>query len=155
MWGRQSASGRALGVQKASFHLFDRCAQGAVFYRPHLGAPAASGRSTVKLPTLSSRGVGMNMRKSMWCLVALASLASNAATAGGGTIEGKVTGTGSTKPVMVYIENIPDQPAKKMAKQRMAQKDQSFKPPLVIMTAGTVVEFPNDDSVYHNVFSIT
>jgi len=35
----------------------------------------------------------------------------------------------------------------------VAQKDLAFRPPLLAIEAGTKVEFPNQDSTYHNIFS--
>jgi plastocyanin len=36
---------------------------------------------------------------------------------------------------------------------RMAQRNQQFAPGLLAILRGTVVEFPNEDDLYHNVFS--
>jgi hypothetical protein len=35
----------------------------------------------------------------------------------------------------------------------MAQKNLAFSPPLLPIRVGTKVEFPNEDDVYHNIFS--
>ena len=35
----------------------------------------------------------------------------------------------------------------------MAQQDTAFSPPLLVVPAGTTVEFPNQDAFFHNVFS--
>ena len=37
----------------------------------------------------------------------------------------------------------------------MRQRDTSFVPHLLAVTVGTTVEFPNDDQIYHNVFSLS
>jgi hypothetical protein len=35
------------------------------------------------------------------------------------------------------------------------QRDETFTPRVVAVTVGSDVEFPNDDSIYHNVFSLS
>jgi plastocyanin len=37
----------------------------------------------------------------------------------------------------------------------IAQRDEQFIPHLVAVTAGSSVDFPNDDSIFHNVFSLS
>lgn len=37
----------------------------------------------------------------------------------------------------------------------MDQRNETFVPHLLAITAGTVVEFPNSDRIYHNVFSLS
>lgn len=38
---------------------------------------------------------------------------------------------------------------------RMDQKDETFVPHVLAIVAGTVVDFPNNDETYHNVFSLS
>jgi plastocyanin len=38
---------------------------------------------------------------------------------------------------------------------RLAQKDQSFQPRVVVVPVGGTVDFPNLDAIYHNVFSVS
>lgn len=42
----------------------------------------------------------------------------------------------------------------KPAKARLIQKDKQFHPHLLILPAGSSVEFPNEDPIFHNVFSL-
>lgn len=44
-------------------------------------------------------------------------------------------------------------PVKEPPTRRMVQKDFTFEPALLVIPAGTRVEFPNEDNEYHNVFS--
>jgi plastocyanin len=37
---------------------------------------------------------------------------------------------------------------------QLVQKDKSFKPHILVIPVGTVVEFPNRDPIFHNVFSL-
>ena len=60
----------------------------------------------------------------------------------------------STNPplAVVYLEGkFP--PAANPAVRQITQKDMTFVPMLLPIQVGTKVEFPNEDSVYHNIFS--
>ena len=56
--------------------------------------------------------------------------------------------------VVVYVKD-----AQKTAVQPMRaeirQRNENFVPRVVAVTVGSVVEFPNDDPIYHNVFSLS
>jgi plastocyanin len=56
--------------------------------------------------------------------------------------------------VVVYLRNAQPQ---KVAPIKVAirQKDETFMPRVVAVTVGSEVEFPNDDPIYHNVFSLS
>ena len=56
--------------------------------------------------------------------------------------------------VVVYLRNAQPQ---SVAPMRVAirQRDESFGPRVVAVTVGSDVEFPNDDPIYHNVFSLS
>ncbi len=50
---------------------------------------------------------------------------------------------------------VPDPPAQRPGDiPKLAQKDKSFRPSLVVIPAGGKVEFPNQDPFLHNVFSL-
>ena len=54
--------------------------------------------------------------------------------------------------VVVYLEgNQPSQPVV----AELSQKDRRFTPDLVVIPAGSSVSFPNLDSIFHNVFSLS
>jgi len=57
----------------------------------------------------------------------------------------------------VYLETAPT-PAfanGEMSRQRMDQRNETFVPHVLAVQVGTVVDFPNNDSTYHNVFSLS
>ena len=80
---------------------------------------------------------------------------------------GEVVGTVSlTKPsggvvdpsgVVVYLESVPGAlpPEAERAHPQVRQRDLQFAPPLTVVVQGTTVDFPNDDKVFHNVFSFS
>lgn len=62
---------------------------------------------------------------------------------------------GAAAEVIVYIENI-GRKYKPLSKPRlMTQRNKQFDPRLVVVTLGSTVEFPNEDLLFHNVFSLT
>ena len=92
-----------------------------------------------------------------------ASLPRSAAAGDGvGSITGTVTIKGDVQPgvinAVVSVEGVPhDLVPKERWKvsqgAQMAQKDTTFVPHVLPVVVGTTVAFPNDDSVFHNVFS--
>ena len=62
-----------------------------------------------------------------------------------------------TRRAVVYLETAPrgafDDAGPSRA--RMDQRNETFVPHVLAVTAGTVVDFPNNDSTYHNVFSLS
>jgi plastocyanin len=80
-------------------------------------------------------------------------------------------GTGSTPPapddqgrdraaaelhnVVIYLEGSLPRDATASGHRRMAQRDERFVPHVLPVVQGTTVDFPNDDDVYHNVFSLS
>lgn len=77
-----------------------------------------------------------------------------------GSITGTVTITkgGSEKTdrsnVAVYLEN-PAGETKPAKTTEIHQKDLTFTPGLIVIPVGTTIDFPNDDKVFHNVFSVS
>src|SRR5687767_8418338 len=82
------------------------------------------------------------------------------APSGRGIVGGKVTilKDGSPKAdrsnVAVYLENVPG-PLPEPALRSMRQKNLTFTPGVMVVVKGTTIEFPNDDKVFHNVFSVS
>jgi plastocyanin len=62
--------------------------------------------------------------------------------------------TSELRHVVVYLRNAKPQA---IAPVRVAirQHNESFTPRVVAVTVGSEVEFPNDDAIYHNVFSLS
>lgn len=95
------------------------------------------------------------------------SLAQSAAAPAGaakgptGTVTGKVTilkdgsPKGNLAGVAVYLENVPGALDAAPKPREMRQKNLTFTPGVMVVVKGTTVEFPNDDKVFHNVFSVS
>jgi plastocyanin len=67
---------------------------------------------------------------------------------------------GEVGDAVVYVEKVPAFAESVLAAvarpaPRFAQKNQAFVPRVLVIAAGTVVEFPNQDPIYHNVFSLS
>jgi plastocyanin len=58
---------------------------------------------------------------------------------------------------VVYLESAPRAAFDELrpGRARMDQRGERFIPHVLAVTAGTVVDFPNNDSTYHNVFSLS
>jgi plastocyanin len=74
-----------------------------------------------------------------------------------GSVEGKIRITKDGKArsdhsnVVVYLEGIPASAVER--KHAIRQKNLQFEPRVSVVVKGTTVDFPNDDKVFHNVFS--
>jgi plastocyanin len=62
-----------------------------------------------------------------------------------------------TGRAVVYLESAPRGAfdAQAPARARMDQRNETFVPHVLAVTEGTIVDFPNNDSTYHNVFSLS
>jgi len=58
---------------------------------------------------------------------------------------------------VVYLESAPQSAfeTREQPRARMDQRNEQFVPHLLAITAGTWVDFPNDDRTYHSVFSLS
>jgi plastocyanin len=74
-----------------------------------------------------------------------------------GSVEGKIRVLKDGKQrsdssnVVVYIDGVPAAALER--KHAIRQKNLQFEPRVSVVVKGTTVDFPNDDKVYHNVFS--
>lgn len=69
-----------------------------------------------------------------------------------GTI--KIKNKKEAKGVVVYLEGVPGAPPKQK-NAVIKQREKQFDPPLTIVVKGTTVDFPNEDKIFHNVFSVS
>lgn len=77
-----------------------------------------------------------------------------------GAVVGTVTVNGHpTSDVVISLERVPPgsernpHPATDQQKVTMAQRDQKFFPHVLPVIVGTTVDFPNDDKIWHNIYS--
>ena len=94
--------------------------------------------------------------------VALAVLAGDARSKPSqGTVRGSVSVLVKGKPkadkkgVVIYLENVPGTPPKPKNNAVIRQREKQFDPPLTIVVKGTTIDFPNEDKIFHNVFSVS
>jgi plastocyanin len=112
----------------------------------HLLSALAAGLSTLGSSGSESLGV--------------AEAVSAAAPSPAGAVAGAVTILKDGAPkadrswVAVYLENVPGAPPASKA-SAIRQKDLTFLPGVLVVTVGSTVDFPNDDKVFHNVFSVS
>jgi plastocyanin len=62
-----------------------------------------------------------------------------------------------TRRAVVYLETAPAAAleARDPGRARMDQRNETFLPHVLAVDVGTLVDFPNNDSIYHNVFSLS
>ncbi len=57
--------------------------------------------------------------------------------------------------IVVFVDGVANSPASISASRAISHKDQRFSPRVLPITAGSAVDFLNDDGIYHNVFSLS
>ena len=57
--------------------------------------------------------------------------------------------------VVVFVKDAPMEPGLSATRASIAQRDESFVPRVTAVTRGSIVEFPNFDPYFHNVFSLS
>ena len=72
----------------------------------------------------------------------------------GGTVRGKVTIPSGEPVAYVYVENVMA-PAVKGQHKVIEQAGKKFVPNWAVVQRGTAIAFPNNDNIYHNVFSLS
>lgn len=101
------------------------------------------------------------LRWMLWGLACVVPLSVQAGPKGGGSVSGQITlkksggAGGDPSGVVVYLEGLPIVEGGDAKPAQVRQRDLQFAPPLTVITQGAVVEFPNDDKVFHNVFSFS
>lgn len=100
------------------------------------------------------------MKRAVVILTLLLLLASAAPAGEETTLQGRVTldtaaglPKGGASHVVVFLENVVGGPASEPRPAEMRQLGKQFLPKVLPVVVGTEVSFPNQDNVYHNVFS--
>ena len=74
----------------------------------------------------------------------------------GGSVHGSVTVSKKARAgVLVYLEGVPGAAVVPKQHPQIRQRDKQFDPPLTVVVKGTTVDFPNEDKIAHNVFSVS
>ena len=90
----------------------------------------------------------------MLCLATVAVFAARSGASGGTDIQGIVRIAGRPAPNVVVWLDVPHASAAiQTDKVVLDQRSLRFSPQVVAVRVGTAVEFPNNDRVFHNVFS--
>ena len=86
-------------------------------------------------------------------------LAVAATPAGAGPVSGVVRTLGRAglvpAPSLVYAERTDAAAPRQSSRVTLRQKNKTFTPRLLGVPVGSVVDFPNDDIIFHNVFSLS
>lgn len=79
---------------------------------------------------------------------------SRATVYGGRAVAPRPKAQPEVRNVVVYFADAP-KAATATARTSIVQRDEQFIPHVVAVTVGSSVEFPNEDSIFHNVFSLS
>jgi plastocyanin len=94
------------------------------------------------------------MRWLVLLLVPSIALAENGKVAGSVTVEKDGAAKADRSGVVVSLEGVPVA-APPTDRPKIKQEDQQFVPRLTVIPKGATVEFPNQDKIFHNVFSVS
>jgi plastocyanin len=72
-----------------------------------------------------------------------------------GRVEVRVRDGGKPAQVVVYAEAVEGQPPVHAASVSVTQRNKTFTPRVLGVPLGSTVTFPNDDEIFHNVFSLS
>jgi plastocyanin len=86
------------------------------------------------------------------CVVALPSLALGGPVSG--TIKRVTRDRTAAATAVVYAEPMDTAAPRTAARFTLSQKNKSFRPHVLAVPVGSTVTFPNDDPIFHNVFSL-
>ena len=64
-------------------------------------------------------------------------------------------GSRAAATTIVYAESLDGSTPAKPGRYQLAQKQKAFSPRILAVPAGSTVEFPNHDALFHNVFSLS
>jgi len=84
-----------------------------------------------------------------------------ASPAGAGELRGRVQlavpglSLADVGPIVVYLDGGDGAPRAAAPAAEIRQRNASFSPPFLAVTRGGAVSMPNDDAIYHNVFSFS
>ncbi|HET7840507.1 MAG TPA: hypothetical protein VFM21_02820 [Terriglobia bacterium] len=95
------------------------------------------------------------MKKTFALLIA--ALAGVCLSALGAEVSGRVVATGrpasARVTTIVYLESLDGHTPVRPGHYQLAQKNKSFVPKVLAIPAGSTVDFPNEDPIFHNVFT--
>lgn len=80
---------------------------------------------------------------------------SGATVYGGRSVAPRAKAQPEIRNVVVFFADAPAQAGTRTARAKIAQREEQFIPHVVAVTVGSSVDFPNDDSIFHNVFSLS
>jgi len=112
----------------------------------------------VTAATRSGRDVHMRHERSLCRFVCVVMMTAIPSVAIGGPVSGVVRTTTregvAPATAIVYAESIDTAPARASGRFTLAQKNKTFQPHVLAVPAGSTVAFPNNDQIFHNVFSL-
>ena len=103
---------------------------------------------------MSSRGTVSHIARLAGLLFVLMPVASEAGPVSG-VVRTQVRPGAVPATVIVYAEPIGMPPPRLSGRFTLRQKNKTFQPRVLGVPVGSTIEFPNDDRIFHNVFSLS
>jgi plastocyanin len=88
-----------------------------------------------------------------WCVAPAVVFAAEKTGGINGIVKIKGVTVAEAAPVVLYVTGFNEEPDK--ASARITQRDKKFVPDVMPITVGQTVDFANEDTIWHNVFSIS
>ena len=117
--------------------------------RPYLAAGA------LLLPSAARAGV---IRGTLQVPTAVAAPELHPYPGRAGSMPSMAMANGAVTDAVLYVEKVPasmNLPPPDASHPELGQRDQAFVPRVLAIQAGTTVDFPNHDPIFHNVFSVS
>lgn len=104
---------------------------------------------------LSARRTGNPHRSATWGVAWLLVASAASASPVTGTLTVKTRPSTTPAPAIVYAEPLDGPAPRRPGSYTLAQKGRAFQPSVLAVPVGSTIEFPNQDLVFHNVFSLS
>lgn len=99
------------------------------------------------------------MNRTLVAFVGLAILGLSGPVARATEVSGRVQVQGRSNPnavtTIIYAESVDGHTPIRPVRRKLAQENKSFTPSVLAIPAGSTVDFPNEDPIFHNVFSLS
>jgi plastocyanin len=104
---------------------------------------------------LSRRLLHRACKRTLTALAIVSAAAAASADVLTGRIDAQVKPGNQRGTVIVFAEPLDAAAPVRPAKAALTQQDKSFRPPVLAVPVGSIVDFPNSDPIFHNVFSLS
>jgi plastocyanin len=124
-------------------------------FRPTLALVAATCVITAAVPSAGRAVPAYGRITGVVHLVALGGTALRSGAYPSRTVNRKTPDAAEIANVVVFVKDAPSEANVPVTRASISQHDEAFVPRVTAVTRGSIVEFPNYDPYFHNVFSLS